>query len=119
MEQALWIRNSNVTPFVLTFSADNMPEYVEITGEYTLPKVYPYIYLRQHYNKCQKYIQSQTRCSAKESTCRLCANSHATSNCTAMYKNCANCDEDYAAGYSTCKEQQRERQEARDGPDNY
>ena len=42
--KATWIMTPEVTtiPLLLNFSTAELPEYLRITGEYTLTRVYPY-----------------------------------------------------------------------------
>ena len=110
VEKASWIksRDGRATAFLLTFGDDRVPEYVKITGEYALSKVYEYKERPLQCAKCQQYGHALKRCSARNHTCRKCAGPHPSWECESSEVKCSNCGEEHTASHYTCAERQRE-----------
>jgi len=97
-------RNGN-RAFILVTNKSNLPEYVHVTGEHTLTKVYPFHETPLQCKKCQAYGHPEKYCQSREPVCRNCAAHHRTDNCTNHEsKKCCHCDGSHGAGHYTCPE---------------
>ena len=61
--RATWIKTREVTtiPLLLNFSTAELPEYLRVTGEYTLTRVCPYNERPLQCKNCQKYIHTHKK----------------------------------------------------------
>ena len=112
VQRATWIkpRDANCQALLLQFSTDNPPEYIRITGEYSLTKVYVYNERPMMCDKCQKYGHRNKHCRAEQLTCGWCAGSHQTSTCdrTRVDAKCANCEGAHSTLSAACTVRRRE-----------
>jgi len=90
--------------FILVTNEPSLPEYVHITGEHTLTKVYPFHESPLQCKKCQAYGHPEKYCQSNEPICRSCAERHCTDNCTNSIDKCCHCNGPHRAGHFTCPE---------------
>ena len=109
IKPATWIRprNENNVAYVVTFGTEILPEYIKITGEHILTRVYPYKDKPLHCTNCQKYGHQYSRCHSP-ARCGVCAGGHHTRDCTSDEVTYANCEEGHRAGNSNCEVRKKE-----------
>ena len=75
VKEVTWIkaRVDTAKVYLLTFQGDSLPQYIKITGEYTLTKVYEYKNKPLQCAKCQKCGHTLSRCNANEHTFNSCS----------------------------------------------
>lgn len=101
---ATWIKpkNPRTRAFLITFSGQNIPNYINILGEETKIKVNPYIPKPAKCNNCQEYGHVSKFCK-NAPNCNKCSKQHKTESCTSEINKCYHCQENHQAGANICK----------------
>ena len=81
--RATWIKTRQPTtiPLLLTFNTTELPEYLRITGEYSLTRVYPFTERPMQCKTCFKYGHTKNRCTSNVAVCGWCTGQHPTTEC--------------------------------------
>ena len=71
--RATWIKAGQPTKIpLLNFNAAELPEYIRITGEYSLTRVYPYNERPMQGKNCQRYGHTKNRCTSSVTIRMVC-----------------------------------------------
>ena len=104
--RATWIkaRQPTTIPLLLNFNAPDLSEYIRITGEYSLTRVYPYNERPMQCKNCQRYGHTKNRCNSSVTICGWCAGQHPTAECNRdpTLASCINCEQPHATTAEEC-----------------
>ena len=110
--RAKWIRprSENHSAWLITFNSDTLPEAINIPGEQTITKIYPYKDKPMMCRKCQQYSHLSKYCRAEVWTCGKCGGGHQTEECRNGILRCVNCEGNHWTGHSSCRKQMEEQE---------
>ena len=105
VQRANWIKPRKPTtfPILVNFAVEELPEYLRITGEFVLTRVYPYNDKPMQCRNCQMYRHTTKRCSREHPTCGRCAGQHNTAECGEEAVICANFKAQHSASSQLSK----------------
>lgn len=110
--EATWIKGKEGSKaFIITTCQAELPNYLHVTGEFSLTKVFPYFDSPLQCKTCQAYGHSKKYCSAETPICGRCTGEHLTTDCmceTEDDEKCANCQGQHRAGHRSCPEKKKE-----------
>ena len=94
---------------LLNFNAPDLSEYLRITGEDSLTRVYPYNERPMQCKNCQRYGHTKNKCTSSVTICGWCAGQYPTAECNREITpaSCINCKQPHATTTEECPTDRR------------